>query len=304
MVGRGSRRVGGARATGLASDPCAAARDAGPIAAPSQLIHGDLTENLLFVDGLAPAIIDVTPYFRPRGFAAAVVVGDAVRWRDADPDPLLAAVAHESWFPQLFVRAVIYRLVTSLVFGPYRCELLRVRRRAGRTAPRLTHRPVEQLDRMDHLDVVTTRTQMRGELDRAARVRRGDDRGTGRRHRLSPSGLPAHRRSRAGSRRRSRPRRSIDRHRRPRACGGPGSASAAHAAPRGCVGPAARGTRRDRPRSSAASATGCLPALRRAGTRARREPGAPCPAAARRTTACARRSPRRSRSPRRHRTNA
>ena len=89
----------------------------GPTAAPPQVIHGDLTENLLFADGLPPAIIDVTPYFRPSGFAAAVVVGDAVRWRDADPDPLIAAIAHDPSFPQLFVRAVIYRLVTSLVFG-------------------------------------------------------------------------------------------------------------------------------------------------------------------------------------------
>jgi len=89
----------------------------GPTSAPSQVIHGDLTENLLFADGLAPAIIDVTPYYRPRGFAAAIVIGDAVRWRDADPEPLLAAVAHDPWFPQLFVRAVIYRLVTALEFG-------------------------------------------------------------------------------------------------------------------------------------------------------------------------------------------
>ena len=88
-----------------------------PITASSQVIHGDLTENVLFADGLGPAIIDVTPYFRPRGFAAAVVVGDAVRWRDADPDPLLAAVAHDPSFPQWFVRAVIYRLVSALAVG-------------------------------------------------------------------------------------------------------------------------------------------------------------------------------------------
>jgi hypothetical protein len=30
---------------------------------------------------------------------------------------LLAVVAHDAWFPQLFVRAVIYRLVTALAFG-------------------------------------------------------------------------------------------------------------------------------------------------------------------------------------------
>jgi len=88
-----------------------------PVSAPSQVVHGDLTENLLFAEGLVPAIIDVTPYFRPRGFASAVVIGDAVRWRDADPEPLLAEVAHDRRFPQVFVRAVIYRLVTALVVG-------------------------------------------------------------------------------------------------------------------------------------------------------------------------------------------
>ena len=30
-----------------------------------QLIHGDLTGNVLFGDGLAPAIIDLSPYWRP-----------------------------------------------------------------------------------------------------------------------------------------------------------------------------------------------------------------------------------------------
>jgi uncharacterized protein (TIGR02569 family) len=88
-----------------------------PLDLPAQVIHGDLTENVLFEDGLAPAIIDITPYFRPRGFATAVVIGDAIRWREADPEPLLAAVAHDPAFPQLFVRAVIYRLVTTLVFA-------------------------------------------------------------------------------------------------------------------------------------------------------------------------------------------
>jgi uncharacterized protein (TIGR02569 family) len=88
-----------------------------PIHVRAQVVHGDLTENVLFEEGMAPAIIDVTPYFRPRGFASAVVIGDAVRWRDADPEPLLHATADDPAFAQLFVRAVIYRLVTSLLFG-------------------------------------------------------------------------------------------------------------------------------------------------------------------------------------------
>jgi uncharacterized protein (TIGR02569 family) len=88
-----------------------------PIDVRPQVVHGDLTENVLFDDRLPPAVIDVTTYYRPTGFASAVVVGDAVRWRDADPAPLVARAAREEAFPQLFVRAVIYRLVTSLLFG-------------------------------------------------------------------------------------------------------------------------------------------------------------------------------------------
>lgn len=88
-----------------------------PISLPSQLIHGDLTDNVLFDDELAPAIIDPTPYWRPAGFARAIVVHDAVHWGTADPEPLIAATAHIEEFPQLFVRAAIYRMATSIVMG-------------------------------------------------------------------------------------------------------------------------------------------------------------------------------------------
>lgn len=87
-----------------------------PLALSGQVIHGDLTENVLFADGLPPAIIDLTPYFRPASFASAVVIGDAVRWHDADPEPLLETGRDDPDFSQLFVRAVIYRLVTTLMF--------------------------------------------------------------------------------------------------------------------------------------------------------------------------------------------
>ena len=38
-----------------------------PIVTTSQLIHGDLTENILFAEGLSPAVIDFSPYWRPVG---------------------------------------------------------------------------------------------------------------------------------------------------------------------------------------------------------------------------------------------
>lgn len=88
-----------------------------PVSLPSQVIHGDLSDNVLFADEQAPAVIDPTPYWRPAGFASAIVVHDAVQWFDAEPAPLIAATAHLEAFPQLFVRAAIFRTVTSYRFG-------------------------------------------------------------------------------------------------------------------------------------------------------------------------------------------
>jgi Ser/Thr protein kinase RdoA (MazF antagonist) len=49
-----------------------------PAGAPSQLIHGDLTRNVLFADEQPPADIDFSPYWRPKAFASAIVAVDAV----------------------------------------------------------------------------------------------------------------------------------------------------------------------------------------------------------------------------------
>ena len=83
----------------------------------SQLVHGDLTGNVLFAEGLPPAVIDFSPYWRPVGFASAVVVGDALLWEGAD-ESLLEAVAHVDSFPQLLLRALIYRAVVDAIFRP------------------------------------------------------------------------------------------------------------------------------------------------------------------------------------------
>jgi uncharacterized protein (TIGR02569 family) len=83
-----------------------AARSA--VTAASQLIHGDLSGNVLFADGLAPAVIDVSPYWRPVEYAAAIVVVDAVLWHGADVE--LLSVGGDA---QLLVRALLFRLLAS-----------------------------------------------------------------------------------------------------------------------------------------------------------------------------------------------
>lgn len=86
-----------------------------PVDAPSQLVHGDLTGNVLFAPGLPPAVIDFSPYWRPTAFASAIVVGDALAWEGADEN-LLAAVEHIASFPQFLLRALIYRIVVDALF--------------------------------------------------------------------------------------------------------------------------------------------------------------------------------------------
>jgi uncharacterized protein (TIGR02569 family) len=86
-----------------------------PLVARSQLIHGDLTGNVLFADGLPPAIIDLAPYWRPTAFASGIVVGDAFVWEGAGEE-LLASVTHIERFDQFLIRALIYRAVTDRLF--------------------------------------------------------------------------------------------------------------------------------------------------------------------------------------------
>lgn len=86
-----------------------------PVAARSQLIHGDLSGNVLFDDRLPFAILDLSPYYRPAGFAAAIVVADALAWEGAD-DSLTRAFDADGDFPQYFLRALIYRVVNDRLF--------------------------------------------------------------------------------------------------------------------------------------------------------------------------------------------
>ncbi len=83
-----------------------------PLAAPSQLIHGDLSGNVLFHDQLPPAIIDFSAYWRPTGYASAIVVADALLWEGAD-SAILDSVIHVDDFGQYLIRALIFRLVTD-----------------------------------------------------------------------------------------------------------------------------------------------------------------------------------------------
>jgi uncharacterized protein (TIGR02569 family) len=87
-----------------------------PVRASSQLIHGDLTGNVLFADGLPPAVIDLSLYWRPTAFATAIVVADALVWEGAD-ESLLDVVADRDNFGQMLLRALLFRVVAAAEGG-------------------------------------------------------------------------------------------------------------------------------------------------------------------------------------------
>jgi uncharacterized protein (TIGR02569 family) len=108
--------------------------------APDQLIHGDLSGNVLFHPRLAPAIIDLSPYWRPPQFATAVIAVDAMVWEGADQDVLRIFRGHPD-APQYLIRAAIFRVVTDYLCNPQRHEappwwpaLLQVTAQLGRLA--------------------------------------------------------------------------------------------------------------------------------------------------------------------------
>jgi uncharacterized protein (TIGR02569 family) len=87
-----------------------------PVSGHSQVIHGDILTNVLLCDGLAPAVIDWQPYFRPAGMANAIAATDAVTFHAAPLSLLDEWSSGEDW-NQLLVRALLYRLGPTGLFA-------------------------------------------------------------------------------------------------------------------------------------------------------------------------------------------
>jgi len=80
-----------------------------PILLEDQLIHGDLTGNILFHETLPPAVIDMTPYWHPAKYADAIIAVDSIVWDGAD-DLLFDLLDNSFEMNQLLLRAAIWRI--------------------------------------------------------------------------------------------------------------------------------------------------------------------------------------------------
>lgn len=81
------------------------------IPAENQLVHGDLTGNVLFHDDLPPAVIDLSLYWRPPAYATGIVITDAIAFEKA-PTDLADGIDR-----QYLLRAIAFRLATDLLAG-------------------------------------------------------------------------------------------------------------------------------------------------------------------------------------------
>ena len=79
----------------------------GPLGA-SQVVHGDLTGNVLLGPDL-PAVIDISPYWRPPEYAEGIVLADALTWHGASTR--LLQRAHVS--AAAVARGLLFRMATS-----------------------------------------------------------------------------------------------------------------------------------------------------------------------------------------------
>ena len=85
--------------------------------APSQMIHGDLLGNVMFEPGEPPVIIDWAPYWRPVGFADAIVLADAACWHGLEPAEMIRLAGARRDGRQHVIRALVFRIATFELLG-------------------------------------------------------------------------------------------------------------------------------------------------------------------------------------------
>lgn len=75
-----------------------------------QLVHADLSGNVLFFEDNPPVIIDFSPFWRPVEYAEAIAVMDGIMWFGVEKRVVDMVGTGEKWY-QMLVRALTFRVV-------------------------------------------------------------------------------------------------------------------------------------------------------------------------------------------------
>jgi hypothetical protein len=95
-----------------------------PLSLLNQIIHGDLCGNILFHDTLSPVVIDFSLDYRPREYAEAILLADAIVWENGGKEAYSLLPANSE---QILLRACLFRLLTKVLLKPRDVENFRAR---------------------------------------------------------------------------------------------------------------------------------------------------------------------------------
>lgn len=79
-----------------------------------QVVHGDLSGNILFDDRLEPLIIDFSPTVAPVEYAEAILVCDCIAWQGS-PISGIDLLPDSELYKEMIIRAVIFRLTVAAI---------------------------------------------------------------------------------------------------------------------------------------------------------------------------------------------
>lgn len=86
-----------------------------PLQLKNQIIHGDLCWNILFHEKLPPLVIDFSLDYRPREYAEAILIADAIAWENGGKEAYSLLPPDSK---QVLLRACLFRLLTKAFLRP------------------------------------------------------------------------------------------------------------------------------------------------------------------------------------------
>ncbi|WP_274648751.1 RIO1 family regulatory kinase/ATPase [Paenibacillus humicola] len=81
-----------------------------------QLVHSDLSGNILFDQDLEPLVIDFSPTIAPVEYAEAILVCDCIAWQGSEVSEIDLLPSNEL-YKEMITRAIIFRLAVSAIFS-------------------------------------------------------------------------------------------------------------------------------------------------------------------------------------------
>ncbi|KKI90132.1 hypothetical protein WQ54_23835 [Bacillus sp. SA1-12] len=81
-----------------------------------QIVHADLSGNILFDEVLPPLIIDFSPTIAPIEYAEAILVCDCIAWQKSKISEL-ELLPNNNTYREMMIRAVLFRLAVEAIFS-------------------------------------------------------------------------------------------------------------------------------------------------------------------------------------------